>query len=88
MHGNVWEWVEDCFHDGYHGAPENGTAWLDEDGGDCDSRVVRGGSWSYSQLFARSTGRRQTFDLNFSDSVFRRNDVGFRVLCLSKFAAR
>ena len=28
MHGNVWEWVEDCFHDNYNGAPEDGSAWM------------------------------------------------------------
>lgn len=43
MHGNVWEWVEDCWHDSYGGAPQDGSAWLS---GDCDNRVLRGGSWS------------------------------------------
>ena len=44
MHGNVWEWVEDCFHDNYEGAPDDGSAWTAD--GDCNSRVLRGGSWS------------------------------------------
>ena len=44
MHGNVWEWVEDCWHSDYSGAPTDGSAWIS--GGDCDSRVLRGGSWS------------------------------------------
>ncbi|TVR84546.1 MAG: formylglycine-generating enzyme family protein [Rhodospirillales bacterium] len=44
MHGNVWEWCEDCWHDSYHGAPDDGRAWGGEDGGDCDRRVLRGGS--------------------------------------------
>jgi hypothetical protein len=43
MHGNVWEWVEDCWHRSYEGAPKDGQAWLEEDGGDCGSRVLRGG---------------------------------------------
>ena len=43
MHGNVWEWVEDCWHDSYRGAPNDGTAWTV--GGDCRRRVLRGGSW-------------------------------------------
>jgi formylglycine-generating enzyme required for sulfatase activity len=45
MHGNVWEWTQDCWNDSYRGAPSNGSAW---DNGDCDNRVVRGGSWSNS----------------------------------------
>jgi formylglycine-generating enzyme required for sulfatase activity len=45
MHGNVWEWVQDCWHDSYEGAPEDGTAWEGTAGGDCARRVIRGGSW-------------------------------------------
>jgi len=41
VHGNVWEWVQDTWHDTYIGAPDDGSAW--EDGG--DFRVLRGGSW-------------------------------------------
>ena len=44
MHGNVWEWVEDCWHNDYTGAPTNGSAWTS--GCDVDRwRVMRGGSW-------------------------------------------
>ena len=43
MHGNVWEWVADCWHDSYKGAPTNGSAWAS--GCAPDSAVVRGGSW-------------------------------------------
>jgi formylglycine-generating enzyme required for sulfatase activity len=42
MAGNVWEWTEDCSHESYAGAPEDGTAWTT---GDCGQRVLRGGSW-------------------------------------------
>ena len=42
MHGNVWEWVEGCYHKTYQGAPNNGSAWAS---GSCGSRVLRGGSW-------------------------------------------
>ncbi len=45
VHGNVWEWVEDCWHDSYAGAPRDGSAWLGNNGGDCSRRVLRGGSW-------------------------------------------
>ncbi len=45
MHGNVWEWVEDCWHDSYKNAPADGTAWKKASGGNCGRRVVRGGAW-------------------------------------------
>ena len=43
MHGNVWEWTQDCWHADYQDAPDDGRAWIKE--GDCSRRVVRGGSW-------------------------------------------
>ena len=42
VHGNVWEWVEDCWNDSYDGAPSDGSAW---ESGNCERRVLRGGSW-------------------------------------------
>jgi len=42
MHGNVWEWTQDCENRSYSGAPSTGKAW---DSGDCTSHVLRGGSW-------------------------------------------
>ena len=42
MHGNVWEWTQDCWNTSYQRAPSNGSAWLS---GTCTDRVVRGGSW-------------------------------------------
>ena len=42
MHGNVYEWVEDCWNGSYAGAPSDGSAWRS---GDCERRVWRGGSW-------------------------------------------
>ena len=42
MHGNVWEWVQDCWNSSYLGAPDDGNAWH---GTDCSRRVQRGGSW-------------------------------------------
>ena len=45
MLGNVWEWVEDCWHDDYTSAPSTAEVWA---GGDCGYRVLRGGSWAYS----------------------------------------
>ena len=46
MHGNVWEWTQDCWHENYRNAPNDGSAWQEANGGDCNRRVVRGGSWS------------------------------------------
>jgi formylglycine-generating enzyme required for sulfatase activity len=55
MHGNVSEWVEDCWHDDYTAqAPVDGSAWV---AGNCDGRVMRGGSWEDSQVELRSAAR-------------------------------
>jgi formylglycine-generating enzyme required for sulfatase activity len=78
MVGNVWEWVEDCYHSGYEiataqekvRAPADGSAWLD---GDCSLRVIRGGSWAYLDRTVRSASR------NFSPTDARFNYLGFRV---------
>jgi formylglycine-generating enzyme required for sulfatase activity len=45
MHGNVWEWCEDHWHDSYQGAPANGAAWIDAGAPANARRVLRGGSW-------------------------------------------
>ena len=45
LHGNVWEWVEDCWHDSYEGAPTDGSAWTTGCYGDQPRAFVRGGSW-------------------------------------------
>jgi formylglycine-generating enzyme required for sulfatase activity len=72
MHGNVWEWVEDCWHDSYNGAPSDGAAWTTActDG---SRRVLRGGSWELSPQNLRSA-------LRFWNSTdFRDFNLGFRV---------
>jgi formylglycine-generating enzyme required for sulfatase activity len=57
MHGNVWEWVEDCWHNSYDGAPSDATPWLKESGGDCTHRITRGGSWRNALQDLRVTAR-------------------------------
>ena len=52
--GNVWEWVEDCWNDSYAGAPADGTAWKQ---GNCNTRVLRGGSWIVAPRYLRSADR-------------------------------
>ena len=54
MHGNVWEWVQDCWNDSYRGAPGDGSAW---ESGNCGERVVRGGSWDDTAGNLRSADR-------------------------------
>jgi formylglycine-generating enzyme required for sulfatase activity len=77
MHGNVREWVEDCWRDSYEGAPDDGSVSGEEDGGDCSVRVLRSGSWNYVQDYARSASRSGVI------AGARSLDVGFRVLCSS-----
>lgn len=55
MHGNVLEWIEDCWHDDYTGAPRDGRAWTS--GGDCGRRVLRGGYWEHPPGMLRSADR-------------------------------
>ena len=54
VHGNVWEWVEDCWNESYRGAPSDGSAW---ESGDCERRVLRGGSWPSEPRNLRSANR-------------------------------
>lgn len=54
MHGNVFEWVQDCWNGSYRGAPSDGSAWQS---GDCSRRVLRGSSWYGYPRFLRSANR-------------------------------
>ena len=54
VHGNVWEWVEDCWNGSYRGAPADGSPW---GAGDCGRRVLRGGSWLGYPRHLRSAAR-------------------------------
>jgi formylglycine-generating enzyme required for sulfatase activity len=71
--GNVWEWVQDCWHDSYENAPADGSAWLEADKGNCARRVLRGGAWNIQPTGVRSADR----DWNTAD--FRGRAVGFRL---------
>jgi formylglycine-generating enzyme required for sulfatase activity len=57
MHGNAYEWVQDCYHASYVAAPGDGRPWLEEDHGDCTRRVLRGGSWDSVARGVRSAIR-------------------------------
>lgn len=70
MYGNVWEWVQDVYHDSYIGAPTDGSAWE----GSGSYRVVRGGGNNYEAMFCRSASRAST------DPGTRYRSSGFRLL--------
>ena len=54
VHGNVYVWTQDCWHDGYQAAPTDGSPWLS---GDCSNHSIRGGSWDYDGVYLRSASR-------------------------------
>ena len=70
MHGNVWEWVQDCWNGSYRGAPADGSAW---ESGVCSRRVLRGGAWTSNPRSLRSADR-----LRDTTSI-RHHTIGFRV---------
>ena len=70
VHGNVWEWVKDCWNESYVGAPTDGSAW---ESGECGRRVLRGGSWFNSPWSLRSAHR------GWDSSGNRSYRYGFRV---------
>jgi formylglycine-generating enzyme required for sulfatase activity len=75
LHGNVWEWCLDAWHDSHRGAPDDGRARVSEDSQEA-SRLLRGGSWygipGYCRSAFRAHVRPDIADL----------DVGLRVVCL------
>ena len=74
MHGNVWEWCQDDWHNNYEGAPTDGSAWLDNEESS-NRKLLRGGSWDGNPGNCRSAYR---------GSYFLDNDdlnIGFRVVC-------
>ena len=69
VHGNVWEWTQDCRNENYEGAPNDGRAW---ESGDCSRRVLRGGSWISFPGALRSANRGGfTSDFRFDYNGFR-----------------
>ncbi|MES1200603.1 MAG: formylglycine-generating enzyme family protein [Pseudomonadota bacterium] len=70
MHGNAWEWVADCYHVNYAGAPNSDASW---DAVPCNTRILRGGSWLFGPRAMRSAARK-----THPDDV-RTGSLGFRV---------
>jgi formylglycine-generating enzyme required for sulfatase activity len=71
MHGNVYEWIADCYHPDYVGAPTDGSAWTEPD---CDTLRIRGNDWGEAPVFSRSGNR------NDIDPQTRGDWIGFRVV--------
>lgn len=71
MVGNVYEWVADCLHANYRGAPADGSPWVAD--GSCNGRMIRGGSWADAPTDLRVASR------PWSPTIVRRNFIGFRV---------
>jgi len=75
MHGNLFEWIQDCWHENYNDAPVNGTAWMNTGSDvDCDLHVLRGGSWSGRPVDIRSGARSHNM------AAFKSIFIGFRVV--------
>ncbi len=75
MHGNVWEWCEDDYHNSYNGAPEDGSAWVESNRAEVN-RLLRGGSWFNDPQLCRSASR------GHNPRGHRSLNVGFRVCCV------
>ncbi len=70
MHGNVWQWIEDCYHENYNEAPADGSVWTT---GGCDRRILRGGAWNDDPRGLRAAVRL------WIAPVFRNYTLGLRV---------
>ncbi len=75
MHGNVWEWCLDHWHDDYQEVCVDGSAWMTPNASEDPARLLRGGSWDYNARFCRSAQRNRTHPNE------RRNNIGFRLVC-------
>ncbi len=78
MHGNVWEWCEDDWHEDYENAPTDGSARFSEEG---NRKVIRGGSWTDNPTFSRSAYR------DYDARVDRNDSLGLRVVCVAPRSA-
>ena len=77
MHGNVYEWCQDHWHNSYEGAPTDGSAWEDEGAEENESRIMRGGAWDDDPMDCRSADR------DYDDPRGFYSNLGFRVVCVA-----
>ncbi|NEP02061.1 MAG: SUMF1/EgtB/PvdO family nonheme iron enzyme [Symploca sp. SIO2E9] len=75
MHGNVWEWCEDDWHENYEGAPTDGSPWLSDNNG--TTKVIRGGSWCNQPYSCRCASR-----VTGSPGLADYDHIGLRVVCV------
>lgn len=73
MHGNVWEWCQDTWHENYNGAPTDSSPWINGN----DNNLLRGGAWDYNSSYCRSAFRVKDASGYWYDSM------GFRVVLAS-----
>ncbi len=71
MHGNVYEWVADCYREDYVGVPSDGSPWLEQN---CKRQVMRGNDWGEAPVFSRSGNRNSSLPTSSGDWL------GFRVV--------
>jgi formylglycine-generating enzyme required for sulfatase activity len=79
MHGNVWEWCADDWHDSYKGSPQDGSVWINDNKNYEDpetEKLLRGGSWGSYAHHCRSAYR------SFSSARSQNDGIGFRVVCV------
>ncbi len=74
MHGNVWEWCSDRWHENYKNAPSDGQSWDTIENSNSANRVLRGGAWNEEPWQCRTKTR------NYNRSDFKSNNVGFRIV--------
>ena len=72
LHGNVWEWCLDDWHDNFRQAPTDGSAWVA--GGNSDGRLIRGSSWYIDPAYCRAALR------DYGNPAVRNDVIGFRVV--------
>ena len=80
MHGNVWEWCQDSWHENYQGAPTNNSAWVNDDN-ENNYRLLRGGSWGDGPRNCRCAYR------YWGERDGRLLNIGFRVVVVSPRAS-
>ena len=84
MVGNVWKWVQDCYHPNYNGAPTDGSTWT---GGDCTARVVRGGFWGGGPEFVRPAFRDRN-SANLRERLIPLTQVRLYIVAMPAFQNR
>lgn len=71
--GNAWEWTDDCLHRNRDNIPTDQSAWLEEDGGECERRMARGGGWVSGTDWNRAAAQSADY------AVYHSQLLGFRV---------